>query len=77
MLNYAKNAVTENYREKSITSILELISTAHDTNFMEKIYTFTLNILEESKNDRLWFKTNLKLAHLWLQLQQYQRIPKV
>jgi COP9 signalosome complex subunit 2 len=74
---YARHAVTRNYSEKSIGAILDLISTAHDTGFMEQFYSTTLNALEESKNDRLWFKTNLKLANLWLQLQEYQRIPKV
>lgn len=77
MLNYVKNAVTRNYSEKSIAAILNVISNSHDAHFMEQFYSTTLNALEEIKNDRLWFKTNLKLANLWLQFQEYRRIPKV
>jgi COP9 signalosome complex subunit 2 len=54
--------VTRNTSEKSINSILDYVSAAQDMLFMEKVYSITLDNLEEQKNDRLWTKTNLKLA---------------
>ena len=77
MLGYVRSAVTRNYSEKSIAALLDLASNACDASFMERFYSTTLAALKETKNDRLWFKTNLKLANLWLNLKEYQRIPKV
>jgi COP9 signalosome complex subunit 2 len=62
LLSYTKAAVTRNASEKSINSILDYVSAAQDMVFMEKVYSVTLDNLQEQKNDRLWTKTNLKLA---------------
>ena len=32
----------------------------------QDFYSLTLDSLKESKNERLWFKTNMKLANLWV-----------
>ena len=35
----------------------------------QEFYETTLKALQEAKNDRLWFKTNLKLGKLWFDMQ--------
>ncbi|KAG9289978.1 hypothetical protein G9A89_010284 [Geosiphon pyriformis] len=77
LLTYTKSAVTRNYSEKSINNILDFISTSQDMTFMEEFYSTTLNALEEAKNDRLWVKTNLKLAKLWLDRKEFTRLNKI
>ncbi len=51
LLGYTKSAVTRNTSEKSINSILDYVSAAQDMSFMEKVYSTTLNSLQEQKND--------------------------
>jgi COP9 signalosome complex subunit 2 len=51
LLSYTKSAVTRNYSEKSINSILEHVSNSADMEFLEKFYTKTLASLEEAKNE--------------------------
>jgi len=77
LLSYTKSAVTRNYSEKSINNILDFISSSQDMAFMEEFYSTTLNALEEAKNERLWVKTNLKLAKLWLDRKEYTRLNKI
>ena len=36
----------------------------------QDFYSLTLDSMAEAKNDRLWFKTNMKLANLWVDLKQ-------
>nr|KAJ3421271.1 COP9 signalosome complex subunit 2 [Polyrhizophydium stewartii] len=80
MLTYTRSAVTRNYSEKSINNILDFVSGSQDMVFLEDFYSITLADLEESKNDaspaRLWVKTNLKLAKLWLDRREYGRMTK-
>jgi len=77
LLTYTTRAVTRNYSEKSINNILDKISLSSDTAFMERFYSITLTALEEQQNERLWLKTNLKLAKLWLDRQEYGRLNKI
>ncbi|KAL2911996.1 COP9/signalosome complex subunit Csn2 [Polyrhizophydium stewartii] len=81
MLTYTRSAVTRNYSEKSINNILDFVSGSQDMVFLEDFYSITLADLEESKNDaspaRLWVKTNLKLAKLWLDRREYGRMTKI
>ncbi|CAG8606029.1 10341_t:CDS:10, partial [Scutellospora calospora] len=77
LLSYTKSAVTRNYSEKSINNILDFISSSQDMAFMEEFYSTTLSALEEAKNERLWVKTNLKLAKLWLDRKEYNRLNKI
>ena len=76
LLPYSK-VVTKNDFEKAVNNILDLVSAAHDLRFMEKVYEITLESLSESKNDRLWTKTNLKLAKLWLQRKEHSKMSKI
>lgn len=77
LLTYVKSAVTRNYSEKSINNILDYVSSADNMSFMEKFYEITLESLVETKNERLWVKTNLKLAKLWLDRKEYGRLNKI
>ncbi|KAJ3092946.1 COP9 signalosome complex subunit 2 [Quaeritorhiza haematococci] len=77
LLTYIKSAVTRNYGEKSINNILDFVSVSQDMVFLEELYSTTLKSLEEAKNERLWTKTNLKLAKLWLDRREYTRLNKI
>lgn len=45
--------------------------------FFQTFYETTLTALAEAKNDRLWFKTNLKLGKLWFDREEYGRLQKI
>jgi COP9 signalosome complex subunit 2 len=77
MLTYIKSAVTRNYSEKVINSILDAVSVSSDMDLLQEFYETTLHSLEEAKNERLWFKTNLKLCKLWFTLKDFGRVSKI
>ena len=62
--------ITRNAAEKKINSVLDFISQSTDSQLLQDFYGLTLDAMKEAKNDRLWFKTNVKLANLWLSLKQ-------
>ena len=80
LLTYVKSAVTRNYSEKSINNMLDYIekdsedATAYQC--MEEFYSLTLNAFQNTNNERLWLKTNLKLARLWLERKEYSLLSK-
>uniref|UniRef100_A0A914XZH0 PCI domain-containing protein n=1 Tax=Panagrolaimus superbus TaxID=310955 RepID=A0A914XZH0_9BILA len=76
MLAYVK-VVTKNAAEKSINSILDFVSNSKQKSLLHNFYQITLDCLKESHNDRLWFKTNTKLAKLYLDDQNYARLDEV
>ncbi|KAJ3336517.1 COP9/signalosome complex subunit Csn2 [Gonapodya sp. JEL0774] len=76
LLGFTKT-ITRNYAEKSINNTLDFVSGSGDMDFLENFYSTTLVALEEAKNDRLWTKTNLKLAKLWLDRQEYNRLNRI
>eukprot|EP00124_Ichthyophonus_hoferi_P002724 Ihof_evm8s198 gene=Ihof_evmTU8s198 len=77
MLTYIKSAVTRNYSEKSINSILDVISTSQHMGLLQDFYETTLLALKDAKNDRLWFKTNLKLGKLCFDRREYGKLGKI
>jgi len=77
LLSYSKEHISQNMSEKGINSILDLLSSSLDWDLLSFIYETTLTSLQESKNDRLWFKTNLKLGYLLFQTGDYGRLQKV
>eukprot|EP00735_Rhodelphis_limneticus_P010498 TRINITY_DN3248_c0_g1::TRINITY_DN3248_c0_g1_i1::g.29687::m.29687 TRINITY_DN3248_c0_g1::TRINITY_DN3248_c0_g1_i1::g.29687 ORF type:complete len:435 (+),score=80.14,sp/Q8W207/CSN2_ARATH/68.82/0.0,PCI/PF01399.22/2.3e+03,PCI/PF01399.22/2.2e-25,PCI_Csn8/PF10075.4/1.2e-16,TPR_7/PF13176.1/20,TPR_7/PF13176.1/6e+02,TPR_7/PF13176.1/0.47,TPR_7/PF13176.1/1.4e+02,TPR_7/PF13176.1/2.3e+03,TPR_7/PF13176.1/2.6e+03,TPR_12/PF13424.1/2.2e+03,TPR_12/PF13424.1/0.44,TPR_12/PF13424.1/5.6e+03,TPR_12/PF13424.1/94 TRINITY_ len=77
MLSYTKTAVTRNYSEKAINNILDFVSGAQDMDLLQEFYEATLEALKEAKNERLWFKTNLKLGKLWFDKGEYSKLQKV
>jgi len=78
LLTYVKSAVTRNYSEKSINNMLDFIEkSAEDTDAyrcMEQFYALTLDIFKSTNNERLWLKTNIKLARLWLERKDYRQL---
>jgi COP9 signalosome complex subunit 2 len=76
-LTYIKSAVTRNVSEKSINSILDYISTSKQMDLLQNFYETTLGALKETKNERLWFKTNLKLGKLYEEQQDYMKLQKI
>merc|ERR1719310_2577111 len=77
MLTYIKSAVTRNYSEKVINKVLDLVSASQQMELLQTFYEQTLSALQEAKNDRLWFKTNLKLGKLWFDREEYGRLQKI
>jgi len=76
-LTYTKSAVTSNYSEKGINSVLDLVSTASDLDLIQQVYDVTLKSLLDAKNERLWFRTDLKLAKLLFEKEEYSRLAKI
>jgi COP9 signalosome complex subunit 2 len=80
LLTYVKSAVTRNYSEKSINNMLDYIEKASDDQkaykCMEEFYSLTLNSFQSTNNERLWLKTNVKLAKLWLDKKDYNQLSK-
>ena len=76
-----KSAVTRNYSEKSINNMLDFIekgaedSTAYQC--METFYQKTLDAFANTNNERLWLKTEIKLARLWLDRKKYTDLIKL
>ena len=77
LLTYIKSAVTRNYSEKSINSILDYISTSKQMELLQDFYETTLEALKEAKNERLWFKTNTKLGKLYFDRGDYSKLQKI
>ncbi|MEW5312465.1 MAG: hypothetical protein WDW38_004098 [Sanguina aurantia] len=77
LLAYADSSVTRNASEKKINSLLDFMASATDVEVLQEFYEATLVALEKAKNDRLWFKTQLKLCNLWLRKQEYGRMGRI
>lgn len=80
LLTYVRSAVTRNYAEKSINNMLDYVEKAATTpssfSYMERFYNLTLSSFQNSNNERLWLKTNLKLAKLWLDRKEYTQLAR-
>lgn len=77
MLSYTQSAVTRNAAEKKVNSVLDFVSQSTDAALLQEFYALTLAALAEAKNERLWFKTNMKLAHLWVSLKEGAKAARV
>uniref|UniRef100_A0A915HZ14 COP9 signalosome complex subunit 2 n=1 Tax=Romanomermis culicivorax TaxID=13658 RepID=A0A915HZ14_ROMCU len=77
LLTYIKTAVTRNYSEKAINSILDYISTSNQIVLLQQFYETTLEALKDARNERLWFKTNTKLAKLYLDRRDFNKLSKI
>ncbi|TGJ78819.1 hypothetical protein E0Z10_g9954 [Xylaria hypoxylon] len=75
LLTYVKSAVTRNYSEKSINNMLDFIEKESENETaqecMEQFYSLTLTCFQSTNNERLWLKTNIKLAKLLLDRKEY------
>ncbi|GJQ74103.1 hypothetical protein Trydic_g19025 [Trypoxylus dichotomus] len=73
MLDYLKSTVTKNHGEKSINSVLDFTSTSKNIDLLQDFYETTLEMLKDSNNERLWFKTNTKLGKIYLERGEYHK----
>ncbi|KAH7037180.1 putative COP9 signalosome complex subunit 2 [Microdochium trichocladiopsis] len=80
LLTYVKSAVTRNYSEKSINNMLDFIEKESENEeaqkCLEQFYSLTLNCFQSTNNERLWLKTNIKLAKLMLDRKDYAPVTK-
>ncbi|TAQ83885.1 hypothetical protein B7494_g7791 [Chlorociboria aeruginascens] len=80
LLTYVKSAVTRNYSEKSINNMLDFIEKGSDNEAarrcMSEFYSQTLDSFQSTNNERLWLKTNIKLAKLFLDNKDYGAVSK-
>ncbi|KXJ93717.1 PCI domain-domain-containing protein [Microdochium bolleyi] len=80
LLTYVKSAVTRNYSEKSINNMLDFIEKESENEAaqkcLEQFYSLTLNCFQSTNNERLWLKTNIKLAKLMLDRKDYAPVTK-
>ncbi|WFC96169.1 hypothetical protein MBRA1_002825 [Malassezia brasiliensis] len=75
LLKYTKSAVTRNYTEKSVNSILDYVSASSASlAILEAFYQATDEVLAASQSDRLNMKIKLKLARLWLSRKEWGRL---
>ncbi|UYV73838.1 COPS2 [Cordylochernes scorpioides] len=81
LLMYIKSAVTRNYSEKSINSILDYISTSKQMELLQEFYETTLEALKDAKNDQQGddcrFKTNTKLGKLYFDRGEYNKLSRI
>jgi COP9 signalosome complex subunit 2 len=77
LLTYMRGAVTRNYSEKSINSILDYISTSEQADLLQNFYEATLEALKDARNDRLWFKTNIKLGKLCFDQRDFNKLTRI
>ncbi|KAI1307427.1 putative COP9 signalosome subunit 2 [Xylaria venustula] len=80
LLTYVKSAVTRNYSEKSINNMLDFIEKESENDAaqrcMEQFYSLTLGCFQSTNNERLWLKTNIKLAKLLLDRKEYLAVTR-
>ncbi|ETI54016.1 hypothetical protein F442_03100 [Phytophthora nicotianae P10297] len=76
--------VTRNESTESISSILDVVSSAtgmekekDSAKYTSKMYELTLDKLKDVNNDRLWFSMNVKLGKLYLDMQQFDQLQKL
>lgn len=80
LLTYVRSAVTRNYSEKSIDNMLNFLEknsvTREAIECTEQFYSTTLQCFQSTSNERLWLKTNIKLAKLHLDRKDYLVVSK-
>lgn len=79
LLTYVK-VVTRNYSEKSLTNMLDYVEKESENQeaqrCLEKFYSMTLECFQATNNERLWLKTNIKLAKLMLDRKDYLSVSR-
>lgn len=76
-MEYGKGAVTNNVMEKGLNSLLDLVGAGTDIDLSEKLYRIASDFLLKQKNERVWFRTNLKLAKVLYDREEYAKLEKV
>jgi len=76
-MDYSKSAVTSNSSEKALNTILDTISTSKDLNLIELVFNIALQNLKTQGNDRVWFRTNLKLGKLLYDADEHAKLARI
>lgn len=76
LLSYM-DQVTRNDASEAINTVLDSVSSASDLTKLETIYELTLDALQRTANQRLWFSTSVKLAKLHLELGDVQKLQRL
>mmetsp|Transcript_5622 Transcript_5622/g.13097 ORF Transcript_5622/g.13097 Transcript_5622/m.13097 type:complete len:240 (-) Transcript_5622:1317-2036(-) len=71
MMTYLNGVVTRNKSEKAINTLLDTAATSSDPSLLFFLYQSTIEALKQAKNERLWFKVNLKLASLHFERRDF------
>eukprot|EP00397_Hematodinium_sp_SG-2012_P037765 GEMP01040977.1.p1 GENE.GEMP01040977.1~~GEMP01040977.1.p1 ORF type:complete len:455 (+),score=87.00 GEMP01040977.1:128-1492(+) len=69
--------VTRNEASDAINTVLDSVSSASDLEKLETIYELTLEALQQTMNQRLWFSTSVKLAKLYLEKEDVAKLQNV
>lgn len=79
LLGYESSSVTKNAYEKKVNSLLDYMGQQQQANdlTLQRFYETTLTALEKAKNERLLFKTKMKLAALWLKKADFLRLSNI
>lgn len=65
------------FSEKGLNSVLDAIGTGKDISLVEELYAIALSTLKAQKNERVWFRTNLKLGKLLFDANEFNKLAKV
>eukprot|EP00928_Gymnodinium_smaydae_P055819 TRINITY_DN39294_c0_g1_i1.p2 TRINITY_DN39294_c0_g1~~TRINITY_DN39294_c0_g1_i1.p2 ORF type:complete len:452 (+),score=144.24 TRINITY_DN39294_c0_g1_i1:163-1518(+) len=76
LLSYM-DQVTRNDASEAINTVLDSVSSASDLSKLETIYELTLDALKATANQRLWFSTSVKLAKLYLEMGDVQKLQRL
>lgn len=71
------SSVTKNSSELGINAILDFVIMSQNMEILQQFYETTLAALKLQKNERLWFKTNLKLGKLYYDKGDFSRLQKI
>jgi len=75
-LEYSK-FVTGTYSEKGINSILDAVGSGKELDITEQLYQICLDYLKTTNNERVWFRTNLKLGKLLYDHDEHGKLAKI
>jgi len=76
-MDYSKSAVSSNLSEKGLNSILDTVSSGKDLGLAEQVYQIALDNLKIQGNERVWFRTNLKLGKMLFDAEEHSKLAKI
>merc|ERR1712137_286068 len=77
LLGYVQSSVPRNMSEKVINSLIEKVSTSADHQLLDKFYEMTLDALKDIKNERFWFKTQLRVAKMKFDQEKFGELVSI
>ncbi|PRP82771.1 proteasome component region PCI domain-containing protein [Planoprotostelium fungivorum] len=77
LMEYTKSAISANVSEKGLNSILDVISVDKNLSNVEEMYSVALQALQKFHNERVWFRTNLRLGKLLFDHNEYGKLSKI